>query len=269
MNNLFSNSYAKAADRNIGMVAAGVAYYAFIALVPMLAVVLLVYGLLVPPSAVAQHVAQLSQHLPASAAQLIGQQLEQISQSQAGAKGIGLIVALAIALFGARNAAGSIMEGLNIIAGVTETRGFLHRFALAMGITLSAVIAFAIAIGAIGVVSALPVVGGQIAAFAVVAIVGTIAAAWLYRKAPDMADQSSMSVVPGAVFFAVGWVIATAGFAFYVRNFGSYNATYGSLGAVIILLTWFYLTAWLLMFGGVMNFVRHGKPNAVESYKDS
>lgn len=267
--NRFASSYTRASAGNIGMIAAGIAYYAFIALVPMLAVVLLVYGLVVPPSAVAQHVAQLSQHLPASAAQLIGQQLQQISQSQSGTKGLGLVIALAIALFGARNAAGAVMEGLNMVFDISETRGFIRRFGLAIAITLAAVLAFIIAMGAIGIVSALPIVGGKIAAFVVVAVVGALAAAWLYRHAPDLGDQPQQPVLAGALFFAVGWVLATAGFAFYVSNFASYNATYGSLGAVIILLTWFYLSAWLLLFGGMLNGRGQSKPDAVESYKDS
>ena len=269
MKNVVTKTYAKASARNIGMIAAGIAYYAFIALVPMLAVVLLVYGLVVPPATVAQHVSQLSQHLPSSAAQLIGQQLTQISKTHAGAKGIGLAIALAIALFGARNAAGSVMEGLNIISGVRESRGFFRRYGLAIAITFAAVFGFVIAIGAIGVVSAIPGTGGQIAAFVAVAIVGAFAAAWLYRKAPDVPARSTRSVMPGALFFSIGWVIATAAFAYYVRNFASYNATYGSLGAVIILLTWFYLSAWLLLFGDVFN--SHDRPSDLteETFKDS
>lgn len=246
-------TFTGASNANAGMIAAGISYYAFLALIPLLAVAVLIYGLVATPATVAHHVALLSANLPPAVAQLIGDQLTRISQGQAAAKGLGLLLALGIALFGARNAAGAIMEGLNMIAGRRETRRFFRRNAQAMGITLAGVAALALLSAVVGIAAALPGVIGQIGTLAVVAVAGAGGAAYLYRHGPDIPADEHRAIWPGAFVFAIGWVVATAGFGLYVRHFGNYGATYGSLGAVVLLLTWFYLSAWLLLIGAELN----------------
>lgn len=233
-----------------GLVAAGISYYAFLAMVPMLAVIALLYGLVATPETVARDIELVGRALPPSAATLIGDQLRSVTQSNDGMKGVGLALAFGLALFGARNAAGSMISGLNVIFNVEETRGFLKSTGMALGITLVAVAALALAGGAVTMAAALPSEFAPFAGFGLMFVFATLGAGFLYRFAPNHEAPPWGAVLPGALLFALIWVGATAGFGAYVANFASYNATYGSLAAVVILLTWFYLSAYVLLLGG-------------------
>ena len=246
----------------IGIVAAGVAHYAFFAIVPLLAAAVLIYGLVADPQTVARHISALAENLPSSAAELIGGQLESVTEANGSTQGLGLVVALAIALFGARNGAGSVITGLNIAYSTDQQRGFVRANLLALAITLGALIGAGLVAGATTVLAALEslipglggfgVVLGKIITYAVLLAAGIGGALVLFHVAPDR-DASWRSDLPGAIFTGIGWVLLTFLFGLYVANFGSYNATYGSLGAVIVLLTWLYLTAYILLFGAELN----------------
>lgn len=248
---------------NVGLVAAGVAFYGFLALVPLMGATVLTYGLVADPQAVIADVRGLMAVMPADAAKLIGEQLMNVVQTSDGKKGFGLLLALALALFGARNGAGAVVTALNIAYEEQETRGFLKVNALALGITaggvLVAIIAM-IAVAALGhLESLLPtlpdvVLGlGKVLAYLVMALVGAAGAATLYRYGPSRRHAQWMWLTPGSLFAALGWLALTIGFGIYVANFGNYNATYGSLGAVVVLLTWLYLSAYILLFGAELN----------------
>lgn len=248
---------------NIGIVAAGVAFYAFLALVPMLAACVLIYGLVSEPATVEDHIGSLAQALPASAADLIGQQLHSAVQDSAGKKGLGLLIALGIALFSARNGAASVVTAMNIAYDEEETRGFVKLTLLALLITLCAIVGAILAVTAITALAALNdlipdlsgagVVMGRIATFALILLLGMAGAAAFYRYGPDRDEPRWQWITAGSLFAALGWMILTALFGFYVSNFGSYDATYGSLGAVVVLLTWFYLSAYVLLLGAEIN----------------
>jgi|TARA_R100000049_G_C1945194_1_gene90150 membrane protein len=247
---LLKRTWRGASEDNAGLVAAGVSYYAFLAMVPLLAVCVLLYGLVATPDVVARDIDALGRGLPPSAASLIGDQLQSVTEAKDNAKGIGLAVALAVALFGARNAARSIIGGLNVVFNVEEDRGFLKSNAIALIVTLGAVLALALAGTAISLAAALPGAAAPVASFALMFVAGMLGAGFLYRFAPNRPDPPWSAVLPGAAMFALVWVGATALFGSYVANFATYNATYGSLGAVVILLTWFYLSAFVLLLGG-------------------
>ena len=242
-------AWSKGSDNNIGIIAAGVAHYALLALVPALGALVLGYGLFANPETVAGHIATLSENLPASAAELIGDQLRNVSEGAAGAKGFGLLLSLAIALFGARNGARALMTGLNIAFGAKEERGFLKGNLVALLITIAGVVGLAAAGGVITAIAALSGPIGDIAGFATLLLVASGAAALLYRFAPNKPAPGWDVIWPGAALFAVTWIAATAAFAYYAANFGNYNATYGSLGAVIVLITWFYASGFFLLLG--------------------
>lgn len=252
-------AFAAAGEDNIPILAAGVAYYAFLAMVPLLGAIVLSYGLFADPAMVAEHIAGLAQELPQSAAELIGGQLESMVETSGTAKGFGLAVALAVALFGARNGAGSLVTAISLAFNDREQRGFLRGNALALAITLGAIIGMGVVIGVLAVTASLTAMlpslsgAGQILAKAIayvlLAVMGALGAAWLYRRVPNSVSPRFREVLPGAIFASVGLVVLTLAFGFYVSNFGSYNATYGSLGAVIVLLTWLWLSAYVLLLG--------------------
>lgn len=248
---------------NIGIVAAGVAFYGFLALVPVLGAIVLTYGLLADPETVVRNMEAMTRMMPADVAQLVGEQLMNVVQTSGTKKGWGLLLALAIALFGARNAAGAIITALNIAYEEEEKRGFIKVNLLAIGMTAAAVVVSVLALFAIAALGHLdtlwpgahPVLLGLSTAlsYVVLALLAAAGAATLYRYGPSRDKAKWTWLTPGSVMFAVAWVVMTLGFGFYVANFGNYGATYGSLGAVVVLLTWLYLTSYVLLFGAEFN----------------
>ena len=211
---------------------------------------MLAYGVFADPATVAKHIQLLSDNLPSAAAEIIGDQLRNVSAGASGAKGLGLIASLAVALFGARNAARSLVTGLNIAFGANEMRGFLGGNLVALAITAGGIVSLVVAGGASAALALISGPIGTLASFCFLAGSAILAAAALYRFAPNEVATPWHAAFSGGLIFAVGWIAATAGFAFYAANFGSYNATYGSLGAVVVLITWFYVSALMLLLGG-------------------
>lgn len=249
-------------DDNIGLVAAGVAFYAFLAIVPLLAAAVLTYGLVATPETVFSNLQTLTTVMPQDAARLIGEQLLNIVTTSSGKKGLGLLLAIAVALFGARNGASSIITALNIVYEEKEKRGFIKLTLIALAMTLASVVALLLAVIAMAALSHLDemigpnpvvVIAGRVLSYALVVVGGAAGAATLYRYGPSRPDAKWTWLTPGSLLAALGWALLTAGFGFYVANFGNYNATYGSLGAVVVLLTWIYLSAYILLLGAELN----------------
>ena len=256
-------TWKEAGSDNIGLVAAGVAFYGFLAVVPLLGAVVLSYGLVADPKTVLRNMNGLTSVMPADAAKLIGEQLMNVVKTSGGKKGFGLVLALALALFGARNGAGAIVTALNIAYDEEEKRGFIKLNLLALAITLGAVVATilaVIAIAALGHLGALfpdaPEIllsGGKILSYLLVAIAGAAGAATLYRYGPNRDEAQWVWLTPGSLGAAILWLVLTIGFGAYVSQFGNYNATYGSLGTVVVLLTWLYLSSYVLLIGAELN----------------
>lgn len=243
--------WSRANAENAPLLAAGIAYYAFLSFVPLLAAIVLAYGLIVDPETVAGHAASLAEKLPASSADLVTNQLESIADRRSGTSGFGFLVALALALFGSRLAAGAVITAFDVAFGADEKRGLIRANLLALAITAGAMLAFGIVAAATTVVSVfLADTGGRFATYALVGLVGIGGAVLAYRIVPNTQGRVSYgAALRGAVLFALGWMAASAGFGFYVSNFGNYNATYGSLGAVVVFLTWLFISALLLLVG--------------------
>lgn len=242
-------AWTAGSENNISLIAAGIAHYALLALVPALAALVLAYGVFADPETVTKHIAALYENLPPSASELIGKQLRNVSEGAEGAQGLGLIASLAVALFGARSAARALMTGLNIAFSAGEDRGLVRGNLVALGLTLAAIVGLAAITALSAALSIWLGTGGTLASLVLLAVSAAGGSALVYRYVPNKPEPSWEAIWPGAALFAVGWLGATAAFAFYAANFGSYNATYGSLGAVIVLITWFYLSALILLLG--------------------
>ncbi|GMN02471.1 YihY/virulence factor BrkB family protein [Erythrobacter sp. MTPC3] len=243
-------AFARATDNNTGLLAAGIAYYGFLSFMPLLAAIVLTYGLLVDTQTVATHVASAAEALPPSAGELVGEQLESVSEARSDTAGLALLAAITFSLFGARVAAGSVISALNVAFEAEESRGIIRSNLLAIAITLGVLIALSVVGGATALVSF--VLGGQGGAFtsyAVVGAAGIAGAIFAYRVVPNTPAIPMRAAFRGAILFGLGWMAASAGFGFYASNFASYNATYGSLGAIVVFLTWLYLSAYLLLIG--------------------
>ena len=248
---------------NLGLVAAGVAFYGFLALVPMLGAIVMVYGLVAEPSTVISNMRALTDILPDDVAVFIGEQLMDVLRTSEEKKGWGLLVAGLVALYGGANGAGAVITALNVAYEEQEKRSLLHFYAVAVSI---AVVAVFLALAALAVTTAvaalrelmpnaspLTIALGKGVAYLGLTFAAAAVAATLYRFAPSRHHAQWRWLTPGSVFTAVSWVLFTLAFGFYVTEVTDYNATYGSLGAIIALLTWMYLTAYVFVFGAELN----------------
>ncbi|HEX6249409.1 MAG TPA: YihY/virulence factor BrkB family protein, partial [Nocardioidaceae bacterium] len=176
--------------------------------------------------------------------------------------GLGLIIALALALWSASGGVGNIVTAVNIAYDEEETRGFVKRKLLSLGFTFGAILFAAVAVGLIAVVP--PLLDAFIPSgalywlitigrylFLVVAVM--IALAVLYRFAPDRDAPKFAWVSVGAAVATVIWIVASVGFSVYVDNFGSYGETYGAVAGVAVLMLWLWITAFIVLLGAEIN----------------
>jgi membrane protein len=248
---------------NLSLIAAGVAFYGFLAMVPLLGAVVMSYGLIADPASVVGHFQQLSTMLPPDAAPLIGEQLSNVVNTAASKKGLGLVLALVLAFWGVTKAVGAIVTALNVAYEEEETRGFIKRTLLNLAMVLGIVVGVGLAMIAITIFAHLDAIFpgapgfvlllGRLVSWILLALIGAAGAAALYRYGPNRDAAKWRWLTPGSIFASIGWGVLTAGFGIYVANFGNYNATYGSLGAVVVLLTWMYLSALVLLLGAELN----------------
>ena len=249
-------------DDNIGLVAAGVAFYGFLALVPLLGILVLIYGLLFDPQTVLAHVQSLAAILPRDVVLLIGQLLMNAVKASQQTAGLGVLIAVAIALYAGGNGAGAVMTALNIAYEEKEKRSLARFYGVAFGITIVAVLVALLALCAIAAIQSLerlvrvpgPVVLlGKGAAYLLLALAAAGVAASLYRYGPSREDARWEWITPGSLFTALVWLGLSAAFGFYVTRLTNYNATYGSIAAIVMLLTWMYLSAYVFLFGAELN----------------
>lgn len=255
-------AWKEAKADQVPLIAAGVAFYAFLALFPALIAAILLYGLLADPSQVAHQVDTIGSALPDSAQQLLRDQMTSLTTTSQQSLGIGLIVALAVALWSASGGMGNLITAVNITYDEDDERNVVVRKGLALLMTLGAIVFVVVAIALVAVLPAvisalgLPVilqVVVQIVRWVGLVVAMMVALAVLYRVAPDRDAPRMRWVSVGAVTATVLWVIASVGFSLYVDNFSSYGKTYGSLAGVVILLLWLWITNYLVLLGAEMN----------------
>jgi membrane protein len=262
---VLKRAWKESGEDHLEMLGAAVAFYTFSALVPLLTAFVLTYGLVAEPSSVVQHMNTLTGVMPRESAGIIGDQLQNMTEAGGSKTGFALVLALAIALYGASKGATSVMTALNIAYDTDETRGFVTRTLIAIAMVVGAVLVMLLAILAFSAMALveklLPDMGGvghflvQALSFALAAatVIGLLAV--IYRYGPDRPNSKWRWITAGSILATVVWLLATLGFGFYVSNFGNYNATYGSLGAVIVFLTWLYLSAYIVLLGAEVNAV--------------
>lgn len=248
---------------NTGLVAAGVAFYGFLALVPLLGILVLGYGLFAQPDTVIEHVMAMLRILPADVVELIGQLLMNAVQTSKGASGVGILAALVIALYAGGNGAGAVMTALNIAYEEKEKRSLLRFYAIAFAITVVAVLIALLALAAMSAVtelerimpraSGVTLVLGKLGLYLLMALFAAAVAATLYRFGPSREDARWQWLTPGSIFTALTWLLMAIGFGFYVTKLTDYDATYGSIAAIVMLLTWMYLSAYVFLFGAELN----------------
>jgi membrane protein len=256
-------TWKEAGDDNVGLISAGVAFYGFLALIPLIAAIVLTYGLVADPETVMRHVQGLFTLMPQDAARLIGDQMLSVSSTASHKTGIGLLVSILLSLYGAMKGASAIITALNIIYDEEEERGFIKKNLIALAATVGAAL---VALTGIAAISALAFVESlfpgapsamliviRIAFWIAAALAATAAIAALYRYGPSRDKAKWRWLTPGSLFGTLAWLAVTFGFGLYTASFGNYNATYGALGAVVVLLMWLYLSAYVLLLGAELN----------------
>jgi membrane protein len=243
--------------------AAGVAFFAFLSTIPAMIALVSLYGLVADPADIERRVNDLGAALPAEARDLVVQQLEGITAASGGALGLGLAISLGVALWSASSGMGYLIEALNVAYRRTESRGFLRKRLVSIAFTVGALLFAAVTISVITALPAFLSSAGitgvvrwaiSLAVWPLVGVGLVVGLAVLYRYGPDREPEARWWwVSPGSVFAVVTWLVASIGFQVYAGNFGSYNETYGSLGAVVILLTWLLLSALVVLVGAQLN----------------
>jgi membrane protein len=259
---IVSRTWQRTWDDNVGLVAAGVAFYGFFSLLSLLAMIVLVYGLVADPSLVIDTMQTLTAVLPSDVASLIGDQLSRAVKSSHGQKGLGLLVAFAVALYGGTNGAGAIITALNIAYEEKEKRSLLRVYAIAIFMTLGAVVLAILALAAVALASSFEEVAnasgpivlvGRFLSYAAIILVAAAVSATLYRFGPSREKARWKWISPGSLFTAVSWLLLTILFGLWVTLVSDYSTTYGSLGATVGLLTWMYLSAYVFVVGAELN----------------
>ncbi len=249
---------------NLPLLAAGVAFFAFLAFVPLIAVVVLLYGLIGDPGTVADNLVLIDGFVPPEVLAILQKQMLDIVTTSKTQQGIGLALAIGLSLYGATRSAKAMMKALNIIYEEAESRSIVRVTLVSIAITLGMAMVAIIGIVAISFFSYVSIflkdyIGNstrlliQILTWLLAGILISGTFAIFFRFAPDRRAARWSWLSTGAVFATLSWVAITLGFGFYASNITDYNATYGSLAAVVIFLMWLFLSAYVVLIGAEIN----------------
>lgn len=255
-------TYAEITADRISMTAAGVTYYILLASFPALGVLVALYGLFTEPSDLAAQIHVLAPVLPPGALDMVETQLDDLAGKEAGALSITVIIGFLAALWSAISGVKAVFEALNIAYDETETRSFLHLNLLALGFTLGTMLVGLIVLLGMGIVPALLAflhLDGftdrlvRLAPWPVITLMVLAEILLLYRYGPSREPLAFGRILRGALLATLCWLVASAGFSYYLGHFANYNATYGALGALIGLLIWLWLSVFILLSGAEYN----------------
>ncbi|MGE5538139.1 MAG: YihY/virulence factor BrkB family protein [Gemmatimonas sp.] len=249
-------------EKSLGLIAAGAAFYAFIAIPSGIAALISIYGLMFNPASVERQIESFQSVMPQQAADIILDELSFLTSQPPQNLGIGLLVSLALALWSANSATTSIMTALNVAYSEREKRGLIKYYAEALLITLASVLFVIISLTLIAVLPAvinfLPLgdIGRTLASLSrwpVLVALFVFALSLAYRYMPSRSKPKWRWVTWGAVAGGLLWIAASYGFSFYVSHFSSYDKTYGSLAGVVLLLMWLYVSNYAVLLGAQLD----------------
>jgi membrane protein len=252
--------WAEAKADQVPLMAAGMAYYAFLAIFPAIIAAVLLYSFFADPATITTQLDALGSAIPADIKKTITDQIALAAGN--GKVGFGAVIAILIALFSASGGMSNLMTAINTAYDEEETRGFVKKRGIALLLTVGAIVFFLVVVSLVAV---LPVVLGflgtngvvlfliQAARWVLIVVVITIALAVLYRVAPDRDAPKIRWVSVGAGIATLLWIVASVGFSIYVSQFGSYAKTYGAIAGIVILLLWLFITSYAILLGAEIN----------------
>src|SRR5207248_1212632 len=252
--------YRGIGDDRILANAAAVTFFALLALFPGIAALVSIYGLFSDPGSIEQHLDSVSMILPGGAIDVIRDQLHRLAAQPPATLGFSLIVSLAISLWSANGGIKALFDALNTVYEEKEERSFITLNATSLAFTLAMIAFVSVALAAIVAIPvALNYLPGfigfvlNIARWPAMLILVAVALAFIYRYGPSRDEPQWRWLTWGSAFAALTWLGFSAIFSYYAGNFGNFNKTYGSLGAVIGLMTWMWLSVAVILVGGKLN----------------
>lgn len=247
---------------NIPLISAGVAFYCLLAIFPLLGATIALYGLVVSADELQKHMALIVDVVPRDSGYIIEEQLTNLTEKTNSALGWSFLLTLLLSLWSSSKGANALIKACNITYNETNARGFFKGLIARLTGTLCVIATVIIALATITI---LP----ELISWLSNNTVSTKQAAWvswptmliffnlglsaLYRYAPHRRSAQWRWVTPGSLFATILWVIASYGFSIYLNEFASYNKTYGSVGGIIVLLMWLYLSAYIILIGAEVN----------------
>ncbi|MEJ6398526.1 YihY/virulence factor BrkB family protein [Yoonia sp. 208BN28-4] len=254
--------WREVSEDHVGLIAAGVAFYALLAIFPAMTALMAFAGLVFEPAIVSEQLQTLRTFMPEEAAEIVLDQAVAVTGSEKTGLGLGFVVGLLIAMYSASTGMGSLMEGVNVAYDEKETRGFIKLKMMTIGLTL--LLIFGLLVG-LGATLLLPVLLDFIplpawletvlswGRWVILGLLTITGLAVIYRYGPDRDDAEWRWLTPGAVAACVIWLVASFGFSIYVSNFGNYNETFGGLAGVVALLMWLWISAFIIILGAELN----------------
>jgi membrane protein len=254
--------YLGISEHHLSIVAAGVAFFGMLAIFPAIAALIALYGLVADPNQIAQSLGAVRGVLPSDVFTLIDNQVTQLANAGRTTLGIATLISTGFALWSARAGVTALIEGLNIVYSERDERNIIVQYLGSLGLTLVMIL---MTIAAILAVVATPAVlqfvdlgplGGLLARLGPPLVLGfgiTFVIGAVYRYGPHRRTARVRWVSIGAIFATFGWLIVSLGLSAYVSNFADFNETYGSLGAIVAVLFWFYASAFVVLIGAEIN----------------
>lgn len=252
----------KQSTQNLGLIAAGIAFYGLLSLFPGITAAVAVAGVFIQPEMLVENTEMITGMLPDAAERIVLGQLRSVARADNSTLSFAAMFALAITLYSASRAVANFIAGLNLIHNQLENRNFFVVKALTIVLTFLLIIGLIVAVVLIAVI---PIIAAIFADFGYVDdlvlmlrwpalfFMGVFGIAILYRFGPAHGKRQLRWLTPGAVVACALWVLGSYGFSSYVQSFGSYNETFGALGGVIILLTWLWLSAFIVLLGALLD----------------
>ena len=248
-------------ERNLGLIAAGVAFYTMFAIFPGMAATIAIWGFFADPAVMHDYLDQIHGVIPDAAFGVIEEQLTTLLSTNTSTLGWTTVLSFAVALYSVHNGVAALVTGLNAIharrhrPGLMRIVGSILLTTTLIALVLSALVVVVVVPIVLNVVTLGPAEGFilRYLPWVVMFLVLMIVLGLFYRWGPNMEDERHSWLTPGAVLAALLWAVASMAFSAYLTNFGSYNRIYGSIGAVIALLMWLYISAYIVLFGAVLN----------------
>ena len=246
----------------ISLIAAGVAFYGLLAAFPAIAALMALAGLFTDPDAIVDQLSAAAEVLPDEAATILLSQAQGVAGQSSQGLSLTLWLGVGFAIYVLTRATTSMMYGLNIAFETEEKRGILRYWfttlCLTTALLFGVVFVLVLLVGLPTLLAFLPIDIGtaqliRALRWVLVVLVFVTGLSAFYRWAPSRRRTEGHALTYGAMIGSLLWFAGSMGFATYVANFGNYNETFGSLGGVNILLTWLWLSAFIILFGGIVD----------------